>query len=408
MAQDFVGSNNINLLIPSGQFGTRLTGGADSASPRYIFTYLAPITRLIFTEADDVLLNYLEDDGQMIEPDFYCPIIPLLLVNGSQGIGTGWSTFVPPFNPVDVLNYIRAKLDNASNLPPIRPFARGFSGTIEPKPGGDGYMTIGRARKHSDKIVLIDELPLRSWTNTYKIFLLKMRDNGIISNFIENHTTTDVSFTVSLNTLQLERMERTGLASAFKLQTSLPTSNMHAFDADCTMRKYESAEAIADDFFPVRLKLYEDRKSVLESEMSYCALISRNKAKFIQTVTAGGIDLMSGRRSKTETAGKLEELGFAQSSELKAVRNDNEHYRRKKISTSTESEDSEGDGIVESSDGSGEYDYLLNMPLSSLTKEKISALQQDAAKKEEELEVTKATTAADLWRQDLDKLAPHL
>lgn len=85
MAQDFVGSNNINLLVPSGQFGTRLTGGADAASPRYIFTHLAPITRILFPEEDDVLLNYLEDDGQSIEPEFFCPVIPLLVVNGSQG-----------------------------------------------------------------------------------------------------------------------------------------------------------------------------------------------------------------------------------------------------------------------------------------------------------------------------------
>jgi DNA topoisomerase II len=403
MAQDFVGSNNINLLVPSGQFGTRLTGGDDAASPRYIFTCLAPIARYLFPEVDDVLLNYREDDGQLIEPDFYCPIIPLLLVNGSQGIGTGWSTFIPPYNPVDVLNYIRAKLDKEPELPPIHPFARGFQGTIEPRKDGEGYVTVGRASKKTENTVLIDELPLRCWTNTYKTTLLKMRDKGVISSFLENHTTTKVSFTVTLKSPQLQRMERTGLESVFKLQTNLLTSNMHAFDANHIMRKYESPEAIADDFFPVRMRLYEDRKSVLESEMNYSALLSRNKAKFIQAVTAGEIDLMSGRKSKTETASKLEELGFAKSSELKAIRNDNEPYRRNKLLTIAEDENNESEDI----DGS-EFDYLLSMPLSSLTSEKIAALHLEASKKEEELEVTKATSAADLWRQDLEKLASHL
>lgn len=80
MAQDFVGSNNVNLLTPSGQFGTRLEGGSDAASPRYIFTFLSPIARLLFPEEDDILLNFQEDEGQVIEPEYFCPIIPLLLV----------------------------------------------------------------------------------------------------------------------------------------------------------------------------------------------------------------------------------------------------------------------------------------------------------------------------------------
>ena len=112
MAQDFVGSNNLNLIMPIGQFGTRLAGGADAASPRYIFTHLSPLARYVFPDADDSLLTYREDDGQQIEPEFFCPVIPLLLVNGSQGIGTGWSTFIPSYSPLDVLRYIRAKLDH--------------------------------------------------------------------------------------------------------------------------------------------------------------------------------------------------------------------------------------------------------------------------------------------------------
>jgi DNA topoisomerase-2 len=87
MAQDFVGSNNFPLLVPSGQFGTRAQGGTDFASPRYIFTRLAPIARALFPEADDAHLQHLEEDGISVEPRYYLPVVPALLLNGSNGIG---------------------------------------------------------------------------------------------------------------------------------------------------------------------------------------------------------------------------------------------------------------------------------------------------------------------------------
>lgn len=174
MAQDFVGANNLNLMVPNGQFGTRLAGGKDAASPRYIFTHLSPVTRHLFPEDDDVVLDYLEDDGQMIEPTFYCPIIPLLLVNGTQGIGTGWSTFVPPHHPMSVVDYIRAKLDNQTELPFIEPYVNGFKGEIVRREDGSGYDSLGIVEHLSKKTILIKELPIGVWTDNYKRQLVKM------------------------------------------------------------------------------------------------------------------------------------------------------------------------------------------------------------------------------------------
>merc|ERR1719453_892185 len=99
MAQKFVGSNNVNLLVPSGQFGTRLMGGKDHASSRYIYTRLAPWTRTFFHPDDDQILSYKVEEGQSIEPKHYVPVLPLVLLNGVEGIGTGWSTSVPNYNP---------------------------------------------------------------------------------------------------------------------------------------------------------------------------------------------------------------------------------------------------------------------------------------------------------------------
>ena len=130
MAQNYVGSNNINLFEPCGQFGTRLQGGKDSASERYIYTHLTKLTRCIFPEADDKILKYLDDDGFPVEPIHYVPIIPMLLVNGSRGIGTGFSTSIMCYDVNDIIQYIRNKINNTIENIKIRPYYQGFNGTI--------------------------------------------------------------------------------------------------------------------------------------------------------------------------------------------------------------------------------------------------------------------------------------
>ena len=402
MAQDFVGSNNINLLVPSGQFGTRLAGGHDAASSRYIFTYLSPVTRYLFPEDDDMLLEYLEDDGQMIEPKYFCPVIPLLLVNGSQGIGTGWSTFIPQHNPLSVLDYIRGKLEKRQNLPLIEPYSRGFHGTIERLADGSRYVSYGRAKKIDNTTVLIDELPIGIWTNAYKLRLLKMRDNGLIIDFLEDHTTTTVSFTVKLKAVQLARLQQAGLEKAFKLSSSLLLTNMHAFDDKNTILKFDSAESIADAFFPTRLALYHDRKSVLLSKMKYETALLRNKARFIKAVANGEVDLISGRSTREETANSLRTLGFSSSTDLEFIRKNNSMSLN--LPTDLILRDNNPSVTQDHSD----FDYLLRMPLSSLNVERIDGLHLEADKTEQALKDVERMTPEDLWMSDLEKLAPHL
>jgi len=124
LAQDFVGSNNLNLLKPSGQFGTRDSGGKDHAAPRYIFTQPMPLARMIFNPADDPLLNQQKDDNTLIEPEFYIPVLPMVLVNGAKGIGTGWSTLIPSFNPMDIVANLR-RLMRGQDLVPMTPGGEG-------------------------------------------------------------------------------------------------------------------------------------------------------------------------------------------------------------------------------------------------------------------------------------------
>ena len=402
MAQDFVGSNNINLLVPSGQFGTRLVGGADAASARYIFTSLSPITRCLFPEEDDALLTYREDDGLLIEPNFFCPIIPLLLVNGASGIGTGWSSFIPQCNPRDVIAYIRAKIDSSSTLPPIRPWVRGFIGDLVMSNDGLGFISFGVATTMNTKTLHISELPVGKWTSNYKELLLKMREKGDILSFVEDHTTTAVNFTVTLQPDKLAAFELKGIHKAFGLQSNLNTTNMNAFDANNIIKKFETFESMADAHFPTRLALYHDRKSVLESDLNYKASMLRNKAQFILAVADGKLELTGKpRKTQSETIARLEELDFLDAMKLKAIKNNNAVAARRLLKASDDDDDEANDEEVN-------FDYLLNLPLSSLTSEKIDSLLSDAEETEGALAKLKMTTPEDMWRTDLEKLESHL
>src|SRR5581483_7937547 len=170
MAQTFVGANNVNLLHPSGQFGTRLLGGKDAASPRYIFTYLSPVTRTLFPVEDDSLLESRNDDGQWVEPRHYLPILPLVLVNGADGIGTGYRSQVPNYNPREIVANLRRKL-HGEPLQPLYPWYKGFTGRIDcnnNNNNGSKCTVSGIAIKTSPTTVSITELPVGTWTTDYR------------------------------------------------------------------------------------------------------------------------------------------------------------------------------------------------------------------------------------------------
>lgn len=208
MAQDFVGSNNINYLVPNGQFGTRIMGGKDSASPRYIYTYLHPIARYLFKEEDDNLLTQQEEEGVNIEPKNYLPILPTVLVNGATGIGTGWSTTICNHNPIQITDRLIDKLKGTQTTQPLQPWYRGFTGCMTPVNNVDfprffynsqSYLIQGNCSWKDDTTLVITELPVGKWTQDYKQFLcLLLQQNQLITGFKENHTDTEVMFTLSL------------------------------------------------------------------------------------------------------------------------------------------------------------------------------------------------------------------
>ncbi|EPY78107.1 hypothetical protein CB1_001119003 [Camelus ferus] len=234
LAQNFVGSNNLNLLQPIGQFGTRLHGGKDSASPRYIFTMLSPLARLLFPPKDDHTLKFLYDDNQRVEPEWYIPIIPMVLINGAEGIGTGWSCKIPNFDVREVVNNIRLLMDGAEPLPML-PSYKNFKGTIE-ELAPNQYVISGEVAILNSTTIEISELPIRTWTQTYKEQVLEPMLNGtektppLITDYREYHTDTTVKFVVKMTEEKLAEAERAGLHKVFKLQTSLTCNSMVLFD----------------------------------------------------------------------------------------------------------------------------------------------------------------------------------
>jgi DNA topoisomerase II len=400
MAQNFVGSNNINLLTPSGQFGTRRMGGSDAASARYIFTKLEPIARAIFHPDDDELLNYLNDDGSTIEPEFYVPVIPLALCNGAEGIGTGWSSKISNYSPRDIITNLRRKIAG-EELIPMSPYYCGFTGMIEEEKKGK-YIVYGKIERIDETSVLISELPIKKWTQNYKEYLEGLltgdgKSLPEIKDMKENHTETTVSFTVVADKEKIDEWEKDpkgGLYNKFKLTTSISTTNMTLFDEEARIVRYDTPEDIINTFYNIRLDYYIKRKANLVNNLESEKKMLSNKARFVEEVCAGR--LVVNNRKRKDILEDLQKRGY-----------DLSIKEEKKAEPSTEDDPNEsGSEEEETSTGllAKGYEYLLGMKIWSLTFEKAEQLRNQLDQKVQELEQLLSTDPTTIWFRDLDNV----
>jgi len=406
MAQIFVGTNNINLLSPNGQFGSRCQGGQDASSPRYIFTVLSKLTRMIFKEEDNIILNYQDDDGQQIEPEYYIPVIPMILVNGGIGIGTGYSTNVPQYNPSEIIdtcklicNVIKSSkitvkkeedLDmvydtlSALEMENIIPYYLGFKGTIE-KAEKNSYISKGVYRWVDDQTVEITELPIGTWTEDYKDFLENMITNGLNNlKYIENHyTSKNVRFVLHFNTSVKSKLEGK-FETLFKLASSknLSINNIHLFSNEGAIQRYESTSEIIKEWAETRILKYFERKMYQIKIMEKDAKVLSNKMRFILDVIAGKIQIMN--KKLVDIVARLVELKYPP------------------IDTEGNDEDAEEDEA--SSKKVKQYNYLLKMPISQLTYDRKIILEKEHNELEAKIKALKDTNIEDLWLSDLDEL----
>ncbi|XP_041462217.1 DNA topoisomerase 2-alpha-like isoform X1 [Lytechinus variegatus] len=403
LAQNFVGSNNVNLLQPIGQFGTRLHGGKDAASPRYIFTQLSPLTRLLFPAHDDNLLTYEYDDNQRIEPETYVPIIPMVLVNGSEGIGTGWSTKISNYDVREVTANVRRLVAGEEPVPMI-PSYKGFKGTIE-ELEANRFVVSGEVSVIDNNTIEITELPVRTWTQVYKEQVLEPMLHGsekvqpMITDYKEYHTDTTVKFVIKMSEDKLLKAEEQGLHKTFKLQSTISQANvMVLFDSHGCIRRYDNVVEILREFFAVRMELYHRRKAYLQGILEAESARLNNQARFILEKIEGKIKIEN--MPKKDMIQVLIQRGY-DSDPVKAWKESQAKLQG--------GEDTEDEGAEEATPASGpDYNYLLGMALWSLTKEKKDELLKNRDDKARELEILKGKTASMLWTEDLDLFSAEL
>ncbi|GMT15036.1 hypothetical protein PFISCL1PPCAC_6333, partial [Pristionchus fissidentatus] len=411
LAQDFVGSNNLNLLLPIGQFGTRLQGGKDSASPRYIFTQLNPVTRTVFPIPDDNVLRFLYEENQRIEPEWYCPIIPMVLVNGASGIGTGWSTNVPNYDPRKIVENIR-RLIRGDDCRPMAPYFKGFRGEIV-QLDPTRFVCSGEVAVLNDDTLEITELPVKTWTQGYKESVLEPllessdKKQAVVADFKEYHTDTTVKFVVKVAGGRdgMRKLEQEGLHKVFKLQTVINTSSMVMFDSNNCLRKFSSPEDICTEFFKTRKTKYEERKKYLEGMLKAQSDRLTNQARFILAKIKG--EIVMENKKKAAIVEQLIKKGF----DPDPVKKWKEDQKKKELEESgeVEHEEEEEEGEKEEDDGGdkklkgrlNDYDYLVGMALIKLSEEEKDKLMRESEEKMKELKTIQGKTWADLWEEDI-------
>ena len=392
MAQIFTGTNNINLLAPNGQFGTRLQGGQDASSPRYIFTLVSELTRLIFKEDDNAVLHYLEEDGQSIEPEYYMPIIPMILVNGGVGIGTGFSTNVPQFDPVDIIgacisicNAISSKniinddvsvmhdVINEILIHEFTPWYLGFTGSIEKTDKGT-FVSKGVYRWLDSDTLEITELPIGIWTEDYKEFLEGLITNNAnhLKSFENHYTSKNVKFI-----LHFSGDIKTKLGDKFETEFKLVSSknmsinNMHLYNMQGAIHKYDNTSYILKEWAITRISKYDERKRYQIKILEKDHKVLSAKIRFILDVIAGNILIMNKKIS--EISQRLTELKYP------------------KINDS-DTDDDNG------------YNYLLKMPISQLTYDRKIILEKEVADLEQKINDLKNTSIEKIWKDELLEL----
>lgn len=425
LAQNYVGTNNINLLMPEGQLGTRLHGGKDFAAPRYIHTYLSKITHILFNKDDYPLLKLTEDDGATVEPLYYMPIMPLVLINGSTGIGTGWSSEIPQFNPLDILNNLR-RLMQGQEVVPMVPWYRGFTGSIR-RLAPNQWITRGKYRVVDATTVEITELPIGCWTQDFK-HILDMYEAGfksgngasggdtagdrkknktpaaeakkpkwaqfadangkLIKSYKNESSEAQVRFIITFDPLVLNNLmqgvdKKLGLSEfekLFFLSSRLSCGKtMNLYDENNKLKNFKSPEDILTHYYTHRLEYYSKRRDYLIGILEQEVFTLSTRARFILDVINEVIRIRNIPRA--EVVSQLLKLEYP-------IMTD------KGILVSLEK-------TTKQQKDSANYDYLIRMPIYSLTKEKVDELLQEKEARFKELEILKVKTDKDLWEGDL-------
>lgn len=394
MAQNYVGTNNIPLFYNDGQFGTRAKGGKDAGSARYVCTYPRTVTTYIFRNEDKNLLIHKESEGEIIEPETFYPIVPMVLINGAQGIGSGHSTFIPQYNPNVIVDYIRKRISidrgEKEVLPKLIPYYRGHKGELkvienkkvqkiakkedlkpESSENSDeevtkepGHIEEGEPLPHVTMVsygnyhidgngnIIIDELPIGKWTHDYLETLDALKEKKLIKDYRNLSAQNKVYF------------ELTGFADnkpdheKLFLKRTYGLTNMVLLNSENKPTKYSSPESILEEFYQIRMEIYRMRKADMLAKLQEKVDKLRETLKFIHAVIDDKI--------------KYKNIPKAQIIE---------QLIRLEI----------------------DVELLPSVKFYDCTKEQIESLNQQILNLNEEIDILDNTPAADLWLRDLEE-----
>jgi len=405
MAQNYVGSNNINLLHPEGMFGTRRMNGNDAASARYIYTYLAPIARVLYNRDDLALLKYNKDDTEKeIEPEWFLPILPMVLINGCEGIGTGYNTFVYPHNPLEIVANIKRMLAGEEPLE-MSPYFRGYNGTIFKENGK--YHTRGTYQILPGNMVEITELPMGMSIEKYKMVLEGLMidktekvanklQKQCVTDFVDNSTDVQINFKVKFSPTKFKTLigvegDQSKMETILKLTSSNQTKDtfMHLFNAKNKMTKYETQLDILKEFYAIRLEYYQKRHDYLTNKYKTELDIIKEKIRFIELFITDQLQLIN--QDDAVIVASLEEHNFIKMS-----------------LDGSDSDDAGENEIVIGGDTDGDvkkamkqYNYLIGMSIRTLTKKRMEELQNQRDAKQILFDEISNKTAKEMWNDDL-------
>lgn len=385
MAHDFPGSNNIPLLFRDGQFGSRSQMGKDAASARYIFTKLDMLTRLLFRDEDDVLLDRVIDDDEEVEPIQYIPILPIVLINGCvAGIGTGWSSSIPCYNPLDLIDCVKIWLNtdskNTPTYPDIKPWYRNYTGQIE-ESKDKKYISYGSLVEKNastakiDRKVVVNEIPVGMSIDKFKEFVEELLENKDIKNYKNYSTPNNVNIEITES--------KDGIKCTLenlKLKTQLSTNNMVLFSSENRIKKYDTIYEIITEFCQVRYKYYISRKKHITNNLEIELKYLKNKSRFITEVMEEKLVLKK----------KDESLIVADLEKRK--------YDKKLDKESSDQEEDEKGSIKG-------YKYLLDMKIRSFSLQKVQELEDEIRKLEEKLDKLKKKTEKQMWLDDIEEFS---
>ncbi len=361
MAQTFTGSQNINLFMPSGQFGSRSDGGQNPASSRYIHTHLSPITRYLFPAEDDDILPEQIDDGHVVEPHHLMPILPMILVNGATAIATAYANEIPCFRPEDLLERVRGKL-NQEEWRDIYPWYHKFKGVTKGDNKGNftsqGIVTYSEEKK----IYHITELPVGQWTVPYKKILAAKEEAGEIVSFKEDHPDDGVHFSVTVSEPVQDTEKFFRLSKKYSSNLTLLVDDPQR---QIAIRVFDTVEDIFNYWFERRLFYYEKRRIHLRDRLQASIPYMQAKVTFVMAVISDKIRLGQPRQTMTTLMTSL--------------------------------------GLLDEF-----HENLLRLSISSFTHEKVQAIKQELQDTQMQIEYYDKVNARELLLKDLKELEVQL